>query len=83
MPLLCLEKVDAGPCRALKPRFFYNVTSEQCESFNYGGCDGNSNRFDGLEQCQSTCRAGKQILGILDPRAAELAAGRRPEKNAA
>ena len=65
MPGLCKEKLKIGRCKALMPRFFYNVKSGRCEKFNYGGCGGNRNRFDTLKMCQSTCPSGKRILATV------------------
>merc|ERR1711957_461667 len=42
-------------CRALMPSFFYNSKTEKCEYFGYGGCGGNSNRFDSAEECAALC----------------------------
>lgn len=53
---ICALPVKPGPCRALVPRYFYNSKSEQCESFTYGGCKGNSNNFETLDACQAQCR---------------------------
>ncbi|XP_003380506.1 putative papilin [Trichinella spiralis] len=33
----------------------YYWTGERCEQFTYGGCLGNSNNFQSLEQCQRRC----------------------------
>ncbi len=44
-----------GPCRATKKRFFFNVDSGTCESFNYGGCMGNTNNFQTLMDCTDRC----------------------------
>ena len=52
---VCSLPMVVGPCEALFPSWFYNSDSEECESFNYGGCEGNGNRFDSLEACESTC----------------------------
>lgn len=35
--------------------FFYNSQTGQCEEFNYGGCFGNENNFETIEECQETC----------------------------
>ena len=35
--------------------WFYNVTSNKCEQFIYGGCDGNKNLFSSEKQCQMLC----------------------------
>ena len=56
---LCLQPVEAGPCRGYFPRWFYNTTSERCEQFIYGGCKGNVNRFETRENCESACECGK------------------------
>jgi hypothetical protein len=44
-----------GPCEAYIPSFYFNAVTGQCERFVYGGCDGNGNRFDALEECEATC----------------------------
>jgi len=49
-----LEK-DAGPCKANFDKFFFNKESGKCESFIYGGCQGNGNRFSSVEECQHYC----------------------------
>lgn len=35
-----------GPCKALKPKHFFDAFSNTCKTFNYGGCDGNANIFE-------------------------------------
>ncbi|XP_054837315.1 kunitz-type serine protease inhibitor 87-like [Eublepharis macularius] len=54
-PDLCFLPKKVGPCKALKPRFFYNSSTQNCEHFFYGGCKGNANNFKTLEECQRTC----------------------------
>lgn len=51
----CAMKVDDGPCRAFIKRFFFNILTHQCEEFIYGGCEGNENRFESLEECKEKC----------------------------
>ncbi|MEM7245767.1 MAG: BPTI/Kunitz domain-containing protein [Acidobacteriota bacterium] len=55
----CTLPADPGPCDGVFPRFFFNAQSGRCESFVYGGCEGNDNNYETLEQCEagcSTCR---------------------------
>ncbi|XP_033928007.1 kunitz-type protease inhibitor 2 [Melopsittacus undulatus] len=40
-----------GRCRAAVPRFWFNSTSGSCQSFTYGGCDGNANNFPTEREC--------------------------------
>ncbi|XP_042544303.1 tissue factor pathway inhibitor isoform X1 [Dipodomys spectabilis] len=51
----CALKADDGPCKALMRKFFFNIFTQQCEEFIYGGCEGNRNRFDSLEECKENC----------------------------
>uniref|UniRef100_A0A0K8RJK7 Putative salivary kunitz domain protein n=1 Tax=Ixodes ricinus TaxID=34613 RepID=A0A0K8RJK7_IXORI len=56
-PKNCTIEPDVGQCRALHPRYFFNMTSRQCEFFYYGGCYGNTNRFMKRERCEKECKA--------------------------
>ncbi|KAG8515634.1 Tissue factor pathway inhibitor [Galemys pyrenaicus] len=51
----CAMKADDGPCKAMMKRYFFNIHTQQCEEFIYGGCEGNQNRFESLEECKQTC----------------------------
>lgn len=35
--------------------WFFNATSNLCEKFTYGGCDGNDNRFNSRHRCERRC----------------------------
>ncbi|PAV57799.1 hypothetical protein WR25_05106 [Diploscapter pachys] len=39
-------------------RYYFNSNKQTCESFQYEGCDGNSNNFLTSEDCQSYCGVG-------------------------
>jgi len=53
---VCDQKFGViGDCRGMFPSFSYNKDQGKCEEFNYGGCGGNDNRFDTLDQCQALC----------------------------
>ncbi|XP_065915788.1 BPTI/Kunitz domain-containing protein-like [Dysidea avara] len=59
---LCSLPMVVGPCRAAFPRWFYNSASQRCESFTYGGCRGNANRFKTRELCESACKCDRCTL---------------------
>ena len=50
---VCDWPKDKGPCSGSFPKYYYNGSS--CERFEYGGCEGNVNNFDTLEECHQTC----------------------------
>nr|KAI8740359.1 papilin-like [Biomphalaria glabrata] len=54
-PGVCRLPKVVGVCKSVKERYFYNYKTSQCEKFMYGGCLGNNNNFETLEECQSRC----------------------------
>ncbi|XP_061486733.1 eppin-like [Rhineura floridana] len=44
-----------GNCKAMFARYFYNVSTQKCELFIYGGCGGNKNNFETEDECVKTC----------------------------
>ncbi|KAM4627346.1 kunitz-type protease inhibitor 2 [Polymixia lowei] len=51
----CSADSDPGPCRAAFPMFYFQPSSGTCQTFIYGGCHGNKNRYVTLEDCMSRC----------------------------
>ena len=52
----CRLPKDVGPCKMIKPMFYFDLSSRSCQSFNYGGCRGNENKFSSLTECEDTCQ---------------------------
>uniref|UniRef100_A0A914UKY9 BPTI/Kunitz inhibitor domain-containing protein n=1 Tax=Plectus sambesii TaxID=2011161 RepID=A0A914UKY9_9BILA len=48
--------VQCGSGRSYK--YFYNALTQQCESFEFAGCDGNSNNFASRTECETYCGVG-------------------------
>lgn len=55
VPEQCHQPKETGRCFALFYRYAYNLDTQSCEEFIYGGCAGNSNNFDTKEQCEQIC----------------------------
>ncbi|CAF0950038.1 unnamed protein product [Rotaria sp. Silwood1] len=55
--IACKQPKDAGNCKARMPRFYYNSATKNCESFTYGGCQGNKNNFLTKAECENACKA--------------------------
>ncbi|XP_060859868.1 papilin isoform X4 [Metopolophium dirhodum] len=52
---LCqLPKVE-GPCRGDFRQWYYDKNSDRCFQFQYGGCRGNTNRFNDRQTCETRC----------------------------
>ncbi|KAK1785948.1 hypothetical protein P4O66_017693 [Electrophorus voltai] len=51
----CGAPSDSGPCRAAFPKFYFDSDSQSCHMFIYGGCKGNMNRYNTMEECMSKC----------------------------
>ncbi|XP_074990515.1 kunitz-type protease inhibitor 2 [Calonectris borealis] len=60
LPLLelCSLPKAVGRCRASMPRWWFNVTGGACQSFVFGGCDGNANNFPTERECRESCVLG-------------------------
>ncbi|XP_059187597.1 kunitz-type protease inhibitor 2 [Centropristis striata] len=51
----CLVTSDPGPCRAAFSMFYFDPDTATCQSFIYGGCRGNQNRYSSMKECLSRC----------------------------
>jgi hypothetical protein len=61
---VCLLGFDPGPCRAAIP--VHAFVNGACVPQTYGGCEGNDNRFESLEECMATC-VGEPSPGACPP----------------
>uniref|UniRef100_A0A023G8G2 BPTI/Kunitz inhibitor domain-containing protein n=1 Tax=Amblyomma triste TaxID=251400 RepID=A0A023G8G2_AMBTT len=51
----CGKAPERGRCRASIERWFYNMTSERCETFSWGGCDEKPNNYETCVTCMQNC----------------------------
>ncbi|XP_058116992.1 papilin [Anopheles ziemanni] len=52
---VCQLPKITGPCTGHYNMWYYDEERNQCAQFTYGGCLGNANRFEKLEDCKATC----------------------------
>ncbi|XP_073418600.1 amblin-like [Dendrobates tinctorius] len=57
---VCDLHKDQGPCMALVFMWYYDQERRICDSFFYGGCQGNGNRFEDKNECIQLCVAPKK-----------------------
>lgn len=55
----CSGAADAGPCTNFVYRWRYDAATHECDTFVWGGCDGNgANRFATEAECVAHCVLG-------------------------
>ena len=55
--IVCRLPKTRGPCHNVTRRFYFDASAERCRAFFYGGCQGNENNFESIEECQGTCHS--------------------------
>lgn len=45
----------SGYCGKTYHQWTYDIDTDKCLPFAYGGCEGNENRFNSLWECRATC----------------------------
>lgn len=51
----CFLDQDEGGCQNYAMMWFFDTEQNECARFWYGGCGGNSNRFETQEECENLC----------------------------
>lgn len=44
-----------GSCQERLPRWFFDASENRCMPFYYSGCEGNNNRFETRDVCETVC----------------------------
>ncbi|CAF2511166.1 unnamed protein product [Rotaria sp. Silwood2] len=52
---VCQLRPDPGLCYASIEQYYFNTQSRSCQTFIWGGCGGNQNRFSSREECERVC----------------------------
>jgi len=52
---VCSQPAKAGPCYGNFARWYFDSANDSCMPFTYGGCKGNDNRYNSLDECQTHC----------------------------
>ena len=58
LPDRCIVKAELGPCKHYVHKWAFNKTEGKCNTFIYGGCLGNDNRFNSELECLHVCVGG-------------------------
>ena len=61
----CYLANSAGSCNNYaKQMFYYDPKWKKCMEFTYGGCLGNMNRFETIQECQESCLRTDGVVAI-------------------
>lgn len=58
---VCILPRVVGPCSGSFRQWYYDAGSDNCYEFDYGGCQGNPNRFNNAQECQNRCQRVRPI----------------------
>ncbi|XP_069706150.1 collagen alpha-1(VII) chain-like [Phaenicophaeus curvirostris] len=56
LPASCLQPMDEGSCQHYAVLWYYHAEAKACRPFIFGGCRGNSNRFETKWKCEQRCK---------------------------
>ena len=51
----CSEKSERGPCSSSYTRFYYDESTQKCNTFSFSGCGGNGNNYETESDCTRRC----------------------------
>jgi len=52
---ICALPAEQGLCKARIDRFFFDPKTGDCQTFEWGGCKGNENKFSSKTECEQFC----------------------------
>ena len=55
--MICGMPPATGNCNSPTVKYYFDANTRQCVAFQYGGCNGNPNRFDDESTCTIFCQA--------------------------
>ena len=61
----CEQEKEAGICKGKAPKYYFDKVSQTCKLFFFGGCGGNGNRFDSLDECNHQCPVDRSAQRAL------------------
>ncbi|XP_056195696.1 collagen alpha-1(VII) chain-like [Falco biarmicus] len=62
LPAPCLQPMDEGSCQHYALLWYYHAEADTCRPFIFGGCRGNSNRFETKWKCERQCKTSAAPL---------------------
>ncbi len=58
---VCILPRVVGPCSGSFRQWYYDAGTDGCYEFDYGGCQGNPNRFNNAQECQNRCQRNRPV----------------------
>ena len=64
---MCMQAKEIGPCDNHLERYYFDTSMGKCIKFDFGGCFGNDNNFESIDECESTCHMLIESAVIATP----------------
>uniref|UniRef100_A0A915Q1L3 Uncharacterized protein n=1 Tax=Setaria digitata TaxID=48799 RepID=A0A915Q1L3_9BILA len=64
---VCQHPIEVGECAGVFPRFAYDLVTNECRPFTYGGCGGNGNNFGSMAECKTKCVREQSVASTCPP----------------
>ncbi|KAL3986271.1 Kunitz/Bovine pancreatic trypsin inhibitor domain family protein [Acanthocheilonema viteae] len=64
---ICEHPIEVGECSGVFSRFAYDLVTNECRPFTYGGCGGNGNNFGSMDQCKKACVRAQPDVSVQCP----------------
>eukprot|EP00747_Dinoflagellata_sp_TGD_P179774 gnl/TRDRNA2_/TRDRNA2_31133_c0_seq1.p1 gnl/TRDRNA2_/TRDRNA2_31133_c0~~gnl/TRDRNA2_/TRDRNA2_31133_c0_seq1.p1 ORF type:complete len:144 (-),score=18.97 gnl/TRDRNA2_/TRDRNA2_31133_c0_seq1:33-464(-) len=63
---ICELPPATGMCKAAFRRYHFDPSTEDCQEFIYGGCGGNANNFETVDECEAVCTVEKETRSTVE-----------------
>ena len=61
----CQQPPTKGECMEDLEKWYFDTQMKKCLPFQYGGCGGNSNRFETMDECTALCTLNAQLQDAI------------------
>ena len=58
----CMHQRKRGPCHEGHTRYYFDLDSNDCKEFQWGGCEPNKNNFLTKQECREKCKKKSKYL---------------------
>lgn len=68
---VCNLDIDYGDCESYVHKWYFDRDTKRCNTFVWGGCGGNGNRFNSQSDCLEQCLGNKSTVQNVEEESTE------------